>query len=161
MSNTCHRIVIEPVSLGQRGQLYLVRHDGTVLVAGSRNPEFDACRLLLAKGISGKVEVWHERAVFPAMRLDIEKNARLTVEESDRVGPRFARWYPRSEQVAANAVSRSDVRPRTADREIRVGGPPPRSDRRGSQPARANVQADVHRTKSPKFGALSIETEVL
>jgi hypothetical protein len=120
MSNS-HRIDIEPISLGQRGQLYRVRHAGAVLIQSSRNPEFEACRLLLAKGISGKVEVWHWGAVFPAMRLDIEKGARLTVEEGDRVGPRFARWYPRSEEVAANAASSSDVSPRTAGNEILVG----------------------------------------
>src|SRR5262245_12917254 len=134
MSNTCHRIDIEPVSLGQRGQLYLVRHAGAVLVASTRSPEFDACRLLLAKGISGKVEVWHEGAVFPAMRLDIEKGASLTVEESDRVGPRFARWYPRSEEMAANAVSSPDVSLRTADSEIRVGWGLPEAIGLGADP---------------------------
>jgi hypothetical protein len=151
MSNTCHRIDIEPVSLGQRGQLYLVRHDGAVLDAGSRNPEFDACRLLLAKGMSGKVQVWHQGAVFPAMRLDIEKGARLTVEESDRIGPRLARWYPRSEEVNPDAVCSSDVSPRMADSEIRVGGRPPEAMSLGADPPEQilNPRAGGELVRSP------------
>src|SRR5262245_11383899 len=87
MSNACHRIDIEPASLGERGRRYLVRHAGAVLVASSRNPEFDACRVLLAKGITGQLEVWHTGGAFPAMGLDITKGAGSTVEESDRGGP--------------------------------------------------------------------------
>src|SRR5262245_16144001 len=82
-----------------RCRRYLVRYVGTVLVTSSRNPEFDACRVLLAQGISGKLEVWHKGAPFPSVCLDIAKGASLTVEESDRIGLRFARW-----QLSVEAV---------------------------------------------------------
>jgi hypothetical protein len=51
------RIEIEPVSLVERGERYRVRYAGTVLIESSRNPEFDACGALLAKGIAGHMEV--------------------------------------------------------------------------------------------------------
>src|SRR5262245_44160807 len=78
MGNT-HRIDIEPIGLGQRGQLYLVSYGGAVLVERSRNPEFDACRALLEQGATGRLEVWRRGTTCPALRLDIETGARLTV----------------------------------------------------------------------------------
>jgi hypothetical protein len=122
-----HRIDIEPLSLGNRGQRYLVRHAGSVLVESSRNPEFDACRLLLVKGITGMLEVWHTGATFAAMRLDIAKGATLTVEDSDRVGPRFARWRPRSENIT-NADPNSAHEPRIVNCEAQVGTQPGNSE---------------------------------
>jgi hypothetical protein len=137
-----HRIDIEPIGLGQRGQLYLVRYAGGVLIESSRNPEFDACRALLAKGITGRLEVWRPDGRFPAMRIDIVKGAGLTVEDSDCVGPRFALWRPRSEE-ATNAVSGSAVSSRTAADEMQVGRWPTQEDRPESRPARANIQSEV------------------
>jgi len=119
MGNT-HRIDIEPIGLGQRGQLYLVSYGGAVLVERSRNPEFDACRALLEQGATGRLEVWRRGTTCPALRLDIETGARLTVEESLAIGPRFARWQPRSEDLASNDLSSSDVSPRTAAGELTV-----------------------------------------
>ena len=120
------RIYLEPVSLSDRGQRYRVIHDGLTLIASSRNPEFDFARALLAKGITGQLEVWHNGAAFYAMRVDIAEAAGLTVEESDRIGPRFARWRPRSEETA-NAVSCSDHSSRTGADEIQVGKQHPTS----------------------------------
>lgn len=138
-----HRIDIERISLGQRGHLYRVHHAGAVLIPSSRNPEFDACRELLLKGFSGQLECFHVGAECPALRLDIAKGARLTVEDSDRVGPRFARWRPRSEE-ATDAVSCSGASPRTAENEIQVGGWPPQKDRPESRPARGTYHLGGH-----------------
>jgi hypothetical protein len=133
MSNS-HRIDIEPISLGQRGHLYRVYHAGAVLIPSSRNPEFDACRLVLANGIVGQLVIWHLGAKFPAMRIDIVKGAGLTVEDSDCVGPRFAPWRPRSED-AANALPSSAVSSRTAEDQLPVGsGPRPRTALRDAPP---------------------------
>ena len=74
-----------------------------MLIESSRNPEFDACRALLAKGIAGQLEVWHRGASFAALRLDIEKGARLTVEERDAKGLQIVRWRPSSEDGDRNA----------------------------------------------------------
>ena len=106
MSKIC-RIVIEPAGLGRRGQLYRVHYEGTVLLEGTRVPEFDAARALLAKGLVGQVEVWRCGASFPTMRFDCELAAKLTVEESAKSGPRFTLWHPRWEDASANAVSMS------------------------------------------------------
>jgi hypothetical protein len=50
-------IVIEPTTFGERGQRYRVTYLGGVLVESSRNPEFDARRALLARRITGRMEV--------------------------------------------------------------------------------------------------------
>ena len=105
--STCQRICIEATGLGGRGQRYRVTHNGVTLIESTKNPEFDSARALLARGIVGQVEVWRHGASFPAMRLDIEKAAKLTIEDGDRSGPRFTRWQPRSEDANGNAVSAS------------------------------------------------------
>jgi hypothetical protein len=101
--------VVEPTALGERGHGYRVTYTGAVLVDGSRNPEFDACRALLARGIRGKLEVWRKGATFPATVLDIEAGARLTVAETDAAGPRFMRWQPFSADASPDAVFRVHV----------------------------------------------------
>ena len=111
-----HRIDIEPLGLGEMGRRYLVRHAGEVLVERSRNPEFDACRALLARGITGRLEAWHQGASYPSMRLDIEKAAKLTVKDGDG-GTGFAGWTPRPEGLGQYAVSHTTVRPRTGTDE--------------------------------------------
>lgn len=90
------RIEIEPASLGDRGQRYRVLHEGRELVSSSPAPEFDACRALLAIGTTGMLEIWRRGVAYPAMRLDIEKGAKLAVSEGDH-GLRLIRWRPFSE----------------------------------------------------------------
>ena len=101
--------VVEPTALGERGHGYRVTYTGAVLVDGSRNPEFDACRALLARGIRGKLEVWRKGATFPATVLDIEAGARLTMVETDAAGTRFMRWQPFSADASPDAVFRVHV----------------------------------------------------
>jgi len=112
-----HRIEIEACGLGHRGQLYRVHYAGAVLVESSRNPEFDGARALADKRITGRVEVWRRGCTSPAMRLDIEKAARLTVEEGDVEGLRFVRWRPLSLDNGPDAVSCRAVSPRTGGNE--------------------------------------------
>src|SRR5262245_9170867 len=109
-----HRIEIEACGLGHRGQLYRVHYAGAVLVESSRNPEFDGARALAAKGITGRLEVWRRGGTYPAMALDIERAARLTVKEDDKGGLRFVRWQPHPEQAGENAASCRPVESRTA-----------------------------------------------
>jgi hypothetical protein len=98
-----HRIEIEPISLGDRGYRYRATYAGDVLIESRRAVEFDACRALLAMGITGKLQVWRRGATFPAMTLDIEKAAGLTVVETETEGPRFTRWRPFSGDRVADA----------------------------------------------------------
>src|SRR5262249_55283896 len=75
------------------------------LIKRTKNREFDSARSLLGRGIVGELEVWRHGASSPAMRLDIEKGARLTVEDGDCEGLRFVRWRPLSLDNVSDAVS--------------------------------------------------------
>jgi hypothetical protein len=89
-----HRIFVEPVALGERGHRYRVTYEGSTLIDGSRVPELDACRALLALGFTGKLEMWRPGKAWPDMQLDIVRAAKLTVVETEKVGPHFASWRP-------------------------------------------------------------------
>jgi hypothetical protein len=127
--STSQRIWIEATGLGGRGYRYRVTHNRVTLVEGTKNPEFDSARALLGRGIVGQVEVWRHGANCPAMRFDVEKAAKLTIEESDRSGPRFTRWQARSEEANRNAVSTSGGLARTAGDEAPATYYPQRKNR--------------------------------
>jgi len=112
-NNSGHRIDIEPRGLGDSGHRYRVIHNGVTLIESTKNPEFDAARALLAKGITGRLEIWRQGASDRAILLDIRRAAELTVEDGDKAGPRFTRWQPRSVEPSTNAVSASGGSART------------------------------------------------
>ena len=88
-------IYIERTRIAAGGALYrITRENGGVLIKSSHSPEFEACRALLAEGITGRLEVWRKGAAFPAMRLDIERGAGLTVSEGVKSGPKIRPWQP-------------------------------------------------------------------
>lgn len=91
---TVHEIVLERVSIGARGSRYRLWHDGAALIESSRDPEFDACRALLARGIVGTLHTRHRGRQTVCLVLDIEKGAMARTNESERSGPRFGRWQP-------------------------------------------------------------------
>lgn len=72
------------------------------LICISHQPLLDGARALAAEGIDpeNQIAMRHEGAAYDALRSTIGAAAKLTVEESEKVGPRFARW---------KAVCRSDV----------------------------------------------------
>jgi hypothetical protein len=76
-----HTIEIEPTALGDRGQRYRVTYLGEVLIESARNPEFDACRALLARGVTGTLQIWRPGKAAPDARLDIQRGAKLTVRD--------------------------------------------------------------------------------
>ena len=78
---------------------------GAVRIESSRDPEFDACRALLAQGITGKLETWWKDGSLPAMILDIAGAARLTVSETEKEGLRLVPWRPFVAVDARNGVS--------------------------------------------------------
>ena len=69
------------------------------------DPEFDACRALLARGVTGRLRTRHAGAAHDAMQMDIARGACRRIEETSKVGPRFARWSP----FPGNAPRGSDV----------------------------------------------------
>ena len=64
---THHRITIE---IGTRRQHYRVVYANAVLIENSRCPEYDACRALLARGITGMLQVGWRGAAFPASAIE-------------------------------------------------------------------------------------------
>ena len=72
------------------------------------------------------------------MRLDIEKAAKLTIEDGDRSGPRFTRWQPRSAEANGNAVSTSGGYARTAADEAPATYPPEKKSAVLDHPLRPN-----------------------
>jgi glycosyl hydrolase family 25 len=53
-----------------------------------------ACRVLMARGITGPFETRKSGIDYACMRGDIETIAGLTLEESSTKTPRFKRWQP-------------------------------------------------------------------
>jgi len=79
-----HRIYIEPTTIrGERGQYYRVHYKGAVLIDETWNPELEACRALMARGIVGRLEAWRFGKDCPTIFIpDIAKAAECTVEEA-------------------------------------------------------------------------------
>jgi hypothetical protein len=86
-----NRIWIEPLShpdgystYGSRGQIYRTKigdADGPVLCDRTITPTLDSCRALLACGITGKFEAWHEDDSYARLTGDIANVAKLEVKE--------------------------------------------------------------------------------
>jgi hypothetical protein len=106
------------VPTAERSQRYRTTYLGSILIESSRNPEFDACRALLARGVTGKLRVWRSGRASADMCLDIERGTGLTIRETDDRGLRLVRWEPFSADQAPNAILSGRVESRTADREL-------------------------------------------
>lgn len=78
------RIYVELRGHGARGPRYRVRMnkpDGMVIIDGTTEPLFDAARVLVSKGIAGRLEMWDGQRPFCRMSGNIERLAGLTVSE--------------------------------------------------------------------------------
>jgi hypothetical protein len=95
----------EPTTRCQRRQHYRVLHDDEVLIASTRIPEFDSCRALQARGLTGLLEIWRNGATAPCLRLDIETGAQWTIEENSSRGPKLAHWKSRPIGAERSSVS--------------------------------------------------------
>jgi hypothetical protein len=85
---------LKPIKKGRRFEAYLVGQKEK-LVTNSRDPEHDACRVLVSRGYAGVVQFYH--GITPSMRLHAPVAARLTVSEEDRRGLRLRKWAPFSD----------------------------------------------------------------
>src|SRR5262245_35527095 len=65
-----HRVILEPITLGNRGQRYRMKYAGETVIGSTRNPDYDACRAILTKGIDGRLEVWRAGATFVISWID-------------------------------------------------------------------------------------------
>jgi hypothetical protein len=101
-----------------------VEYDGEIVVVGSRNLECDLARVLLAKGITGKVTMLDASTGVPRTTVDIERAAKVTVEENSRFGPRFVKWKPYPEMAHRTSAERSP----TAEDELVLPTMPPEAN---------------------------------
>jgi hypothetical protein len=83
------------------GYRYDVLLDGEVIVARSRDPEYDVARVLHARGLRGRFRTIDFRPGKPRMLLDIEKAAKLRIVERDDGPSRVMRYRPLSDDVRA------------------------------------------------------------
>ena len=72
--------------------LYCVEFDGELIVVGSRDPEHDLARALLARGLTGKVTMLDAKSGKPRTVIDIAKAAELCVSEESRDGLRIRKY---------------------------------------------------------------------
>ena len=85
--HVCSLRAVPPPKMGMQREswyLYDVVFDGEVIVENSITPEFDACRVLLARGLTGKLDIFDAVTKKLCMTVDIEKGAKLTVVELGR-----------------------------------------------------------------------------
>lgn len=83
------------------GALYDVVIDGERIVGRSHDPEHDACRALLAQGITGRLTFVGVDGT-PRSSIDIEPRAERTIIDDDRRGLLVARYrkWPGSAAIA-------------------------------------------------------------
>jgi hypothetical protein len=89
-----HRVDIRHTHYASTGARYRVTYLGATLVESAGDPEFEACRALLARGITGTLVTYSPGGSVPRMRVDIELGAKLTTLENAKDGPRLARYRP-------------------------------------------------------------------
>jgi hypothetical protein len=94
-----HRIDVTVVKYGERGPVYRVMYAGEVLRARARCPLFEACRALLAKGITGRLELWRPGKTTFDVACDVEVGAQHTIIETAEVSLRLAKWAPVSPEA--------------------------------------------------------------
>jgi hypothetical protein len=109
-------VELVPIALSENGLRYRVTYAGETLVEGRRNPIFDACRALLARGITGRLEVWRQGKRSADMQLDIERGALFAIWETTTLSLRLVPWHPwwRTDDVDPNAVLYGGVQPPAA-----------------------------------------------
>ena len=83
------------------------RHDvllgGEVIIRRSRDPEYDAARVLHARGLGGRFRTIDVRTGRPRMILDIAKAAKLATIERNDSAPIVVPYRPMSEEDKTRA----------------------------------------------------------
>jgi hypothetical protein len=116
------RIWIEPLRhddgrprYSRRGQLYRCRlgsADGEVLVEGCLTPALDACRALVARGVTGRFETWREGVIYACI-----VDAVLKASASAQIAPAEARVSrPHAPSIGESYRYPSNVVPRIQGR---------------------------------------------
>jgi hypothetical protein len=77
-----------------RSEPIRVSYRGETLIKSTWEPVYSSCRALVARGCKGSLEIWGGEPYARGIVRDIEKGAKLTIIENDRVGPKLARYTP-------------------------------------------------------------------
>ena len=104
----CTRIDISAAGGGR----FTVQLGGEVLLTSARDPEHEACRELLARGIRGRLETFVGGK--HSMTFDIETAAASSVSDGAASPLRLMKWRPFDDRAPATSVSSRAVEPRTA-----------------------------------------------
>jgi hypothetical protein len=98
-----------------RGDRWDVTLDGAAIVTGSRDPEFDACRALLDRGVTGPVSFLDAKTGRARSTIaDIAAGAGWRTAEEDARGLRRKRFEAALEIAARMAALRGPGAPRIA-----------------------------------------------
>jgi hypothetical protein len=89
-----HRVELKLTHYAGTGARYRVTYLGQTLIESTRDPEFEACRALLAKGFTGNLVIYSPGSSVPRMRVDIAKGAQLMTIDNATDGPRIGRYRP-------------------------------------------------------------------
>ena len=89
-----HRIEVQRTHYTSTGARYRVTYQGATLIESARDPAFEACRALLARGIVGRLVTYSPGSSVPRLRVDIEQGATLMTIDNANDGPRFGRYRP-------------------------------------------------------------------
>jgi hypothetical protein len=90
------------------GYLYSVDLGDELLIEGSRDPETDAARALLVRGITGKLTLLDGKTGKPRTIVNVEKAARLRVEEGPH-GPHFRKCHESALDSAPRRFQRKEA----------------------------------------------------
>ncbi len=103
---TVHRIVITPSfdkegrpRRSSQGPLFNANYGGQVIVTGSTEPCLAGARILKARGLTGRLEMWDTVLPYCRFHTDIDKAAGLTIEEGDGL-PRLRKYRVHPGRVA-------------------------------------------------------------
>jgi hypothetical protein len=81
--------------MSARGPVYRVTYNDETLIEKSVKPAAEACRALVALGLTGSAEMWRAGTKAPAMFFrDIAKAAELTTTEGEMSGPKVTKYVP-------------------------------------------------------------------
>jgi hypothetical protein len=89
-----HCVKLELTHYAGTGARYRVTYLGKTLIESARDPEFEVCRAMLAKGVTGTLVTYSPGSSVPRMRVDIAKGAQLMTIDNATGGPRIGRYRP-------------------------------------------------------------------
>lgn len=85
-------IEIEEAKATATGMRYRVWHDGEVILDSSRIPMFDACREMVKRGVTGRLQMKRKGRDQIDAECLIAVGATLSVTEGQELGPRVSKY---------------------------------------------------------------------